>query len=113
MDNTFYVFGGPVFLIIGGEGPFSSGYLTNTMFREYAQEYKGLLVGLEHRYYGESIPTSDLGFGNLVYLTHDQALADLAFFRSTVLIPGLADQSRWIVCGGSYSGSLSAWARTR
>lgn len=51
---------------------------------------------------------------NLEYLTIQQALADLAEFISAM--NGRYDlpaQTKWIVFGGSYSGSLAAWFRLR
>ena len=47
---------------------------------QMAQNYSALLVSLEHRFYGESIPGNDCSTKNLKYLTVDQALADLAGF---------------------------------
>ena len=38
------------------------------------------VYALEHRYYGESIPTANLSLENLQDLTHDQALADISEF---------------------------------
>lgn len=51
---------------------------------------------------------------NLVYLNSQQALADIAYF-----IEGMnernnfAANTKWILFGGSYSGSLVAWARQK
>ena len=46
----------PVFLSMGGEGGSGPpGGLTTAL----AQQHKGLAFSLEHRYYGESIPTAD------------------------------------------------------
>jgi len=51
---------------------------------------------------------------NLVYLSSEQALADLAEFivdiPMTLRIPTSA---KWIVFGGSYPGSLAAWLRMK
>lgn len=49
-----------------------------------------------------------------MYLTSEQALADLAYF-----IQGINNQynfpndTKWIVFGGSYGGSLAAWVRAK
>ena len=48
-----------------------------------AKNYSALLIALEHRYYGESIPDSiksPMSTDSLKYLTVEQALADLAAF---------------------------------
>lgn len=51
---------------------------------------------------------------NLRFLNSTQALEDLANFirQQKAADPALADVP-WIVFGGSYAGSLSAWARIR
>lgn len=51
---------------------------------------------------------------NLVYLSSEQALADLAEFivniQNTYQIPSTA---KWVAFGGSYPGSLAAWLRMK
>lgn len=57
---------------------------------------------------------SDTSTENLKYLNSEQALADLAYF-----INGMNAKyesvsiSKWIVFGGSYSGTLAAWLRLK
>jgi len=56
----------------------------------------------------------DMSTTNLVYLSSEQALADLAEF--IVDIPttlGIPTSAKWIVFGGSYPGSLAAWLRMK
>lgn len=48
--------GGPVFLMIGGEGTLSPKWLSVGAMVEYAQEHGALMFGLEHRFYGKSRP---------------------------------------------------------
>jgi pimeloyl-ACP methyl ester carboxylesterase len=51
---------------------------------------------------------------NMVYLSSEQGLADLANFRQFVHDSfKLTDQNKWISFGGSYPGSLSAWFRLK
>jgi hypothetical protein len=51
---------------------------------------------------------------NLVYLSSEQGLADLATFRMFIHKKyNLTDSNRWISFGGSYPGSLSAWVRLK
>lgn len=51
---------------------------------------------------------------NLVYLSSEQALADLANFivniKTKYKIPSSA---KWVAFGGSYPGSLAAWLRMK
>lgn len=49
-----------------------------------------------------------------MYLTSQQALADLAYFvqvmNDTYKLP---NTTKWIAFGGSYAGSLAAWLRSK
>lgn len=49
-----------------------------------------------------------------MYLHSDLALADLAYFIQSINIDyKLPNGTKWIVFGGSYAGSLSAWMRVK
>lgn len=78
---------------------------------ELAKEHRALLVNVEHRFYGESYPTSTMSTHNLQYLSSQQALADLAriitYIKSSLNTPS----SRVVVVGGSYPGNMAAWFR--
>lgn len=65
------------------------------------------------RFYGDSHPTSDLSVKNLVYLSSEQALADLASFVTAMNEQNNLTDTKWISFGGSYPGSLSAWFRLK
>lgn len=54
----------------------------------------------------------DLSVKNLIYLTSEQALADLATFI-TKTKDELKLTGKWIAFGGSYPGSLAAWLRMK
>ncbi|KAI4793923.1 hypothetical protein KUCAC02_032401 [Chaenocephalus aceratus] len=104
---------GPVFLMIGGEGPANAAWMQNGTWLKYAEKLGALCFMLEHRFYGKSRPTSDLSTGNLRFLSSRQALADLAHFLSvTAETRGLGDR-HWVAFGGSYPGSLAAWSRLK
>ncbi len=62
---------------------------------------------LEHRYYGESQPFSDLSTPNLKFLSTDQALEDLVFFKNE-MVRQQKLTGPWIAVGGSYPGMLAA-----
>ena len=66
---------------------------------------------------GESVPNNDSSTENLRLLSSDQALEDLVTFYTylNAQYPGNAGAPavRWVTFGGSYSGSLSAWARLK
>lgn len=57
---------------------------------------------------------SDISTDNLKHLFSAQALADAANFIQTMNKKhGFTDQQKWIVFGGSYSGSLAIWMRQK
>lgn len=76
-----------------------------------AANYSALLVSLEHRFYGESIPNGNVLSENLVFLTVEQALADLATFTDYFTDEYKTGESSWFAFGGSYPGALASWYR--
>lgn len=86
-----------------------------------AEKQHGLVVALEHRFYGESIPNDSATTANYALLTVEQALADLASFTEyfkTLQSPTSSGElashadSQWFGFGGSYPGALASWYRT-
>ncbi|XP_069069586.1 putative serine protease K12H4.7 [Pleurodeles waltl] len=115
IDDSFASNGsnGPVFLMIGGEGPANPAWMSHGTWLTYAQKMGAVCLMLEHRFYGESHPTEDMSTSNLRYLSSLQALADLAHFQ-TVMAEKLGLSNRkWVAFGGSYPGSLAAWYRLK
>ena len=109
-----------MFLYIGGEGP--QGAPSDHLYMATLAKKEGaLMVALEHRFYGESRPTTDMSVGNLKFLTSEQALGDLAHFTNYLKDPDPAQStpalhlkysaaaSKFVTFGGSYPGALSAW----
>ncbi|KAF2074097.1 hypothetical protein CYY_004582 [Polysphondylium violaceum] len=114
VNSTYYAPGGPIFLVLGGEGPLTAGYVTgHFVVNLYAQKFNALIVAVEHRFYGKSMPKPDLSTENLKFLTTQQALADYATFRQYIAQKYNTGNGKWISFGGSYSGSLSAWMRLK
>lgn len=120
-DATYYKSGGPVIVLASGEdtGVDRLPYLQKGILHQLIQATNGIGVVLEHRYYGTSIPTSDLSTQNLRFLTTKQALADTAYFAQSVKFEGLENYSinapnvPWIAYGGSYAGAFVAFLRTQ
>lgn len=107
--SDYFKEGSPVFLYIGGEGTAScpSGYVTHL-----AQNYSAMVVTLEHRYYGKSVPNDNSYTENLKYLTVQNALADLNTFTKYFLnYKNLTDTTKVFAFGGSYPGGLASWYR--
>jgi hypothetical protein len=60
-----------------------------------------LAIGLEHRYYGKSIPFKQLTTENLSYLSSSQALLDAAsFIESFRAEKKLPKKTKWVAVGG-------------
>eukprot|EP01086_Lenisia_limosa_P005084 TRINITY_DN2122_c0_g1_i1.p1 TRINITY_DN2122_c0_g1~~TRINITY_DN2122_c0_g1_i1.p1 ORF type:complete len:265 (+),score=52.98 TRINITY_DN2122_c0_g1_i1:115-795(+) len=108
-----YVQGGPVFVYISGEAQMGPGTVDAGEAVEMAKELNGAVFALEHRYYGESVPTPDLSTENLKWLTFEQGLEDLAFFRSYIRELYSLTESKFVIIGGSYAGAMSAWTRLK
>eukprot|EP01112_Ceratiomyxa_fruticulosa_P005570 TRINITY_DN1624_c0_g4_i2.p1 TRINITY_DN1624_c0_g4~~TRINITY_DN1624_c0_g4_i2.p1 ORF type:complete len:277 (-),score=50.77 TRINITY_DN1624_c0_g4_i2:719-1549(-) len=116
---------GPVFLYINGEGPVSGPPSSSTdEVVTLAQKFSAIIVTLEHRYYGQSVPFANNSLQNLQYLSSKQALFDLAHFivnftnyvlppPPVVNNPGEITTRKVFTIGGSYSGALSAWFRLK
>lgn len=103
-----------VFLMLGGEGEASIAWMDYGSWVVSAKKYGALLFQLEHRFYGASQPFTDLSTENLHYLSSEQALADAAnFIKAMNQQYSLPSDVKWIVFGGSYSGSLAAWLRLK
>ncbi|XP_023312840.1 putative serine protease K12H4.7 [Anoplophora glabripennis] len=103
-----------VFLLIGGEGQAGVQWMSAGAWIQTAREYGALLFQLEHRFYGESHPLSDLSLPNLRFLSSQQAIEDIATFISAMNREyHLPQNVKWILFGGSYSGSLATWARQK
>ncbi|KAJ2028577.1 hypothetical protein GGI03_007853 [Coemansia sp. RSA 2337] len=120
VNATFYRPGGPIYVSTPGESPVNARYIDKSHFTSLAQRTNGLLVTMEHRYFGASNPMPDLSGASLRFLTIENALADFAAFirvakrtpSSVFPIPVVAN-ARVIFGGGSYSGNVAAWMRAK
>ena len=121
----------PVFLYVGNESPIET-YINHTgLMWELAPKFGAIVVFLEHRYEGESLPDPrstlpPTGHGCMAYSSSIQALADAAYFIQNVLFtsdltfnnpspPSVSTLHRRpvIAFGGSYGGMLAAWLRMK
>ncbi|OKL62228.1 hypothetical protein UA08_02156 [Talaromyces atroroseus] len=125
VSTNYYRSGGPVFVYDVGE---SSAYSSaqgmlgqSSFFRSFLEEFGGIGIVWEHRYYGDSLPmgsiNADTPAENFQYLTHAQAIADIPYFatnfsRSEFPSEDLSPKATpWIMIGGSYSGMRAAFTR--
>ncbi|XP_025829654.1 putative serine protease K12H4.7 [Agrilus planipennis] len=113
-NDECFVSGGPIFIYLGGEWTITTGNLMTGPIYDIACENGGYMFYTEHRYYGESQPTSDWSSENLKYLSADQALADIAYFIKYQKENVQALQNSSVVAiGGSYSATLATWLRIK
>lgn len=112
-NAQFFNGSGPLFLYVEGEGAGSPYDVLSGQHVELAANHSALVIALEHRYYGASVPTGDMSVDNMGYLSSHQAVGDVArFLREYVAVqyPGV---TAVITYGGSYPGALSGWLRFR
>ncbi|KAL8039797.1 hypothetical protein ABFX02_10G059500 [Erythranthe guttata] len=109
----------PIFVYTGNEGRIDW-FAQNTGFMfETAPRFNALLVFIEHRYYGKSVPfggnkeTAYANSSTLGYLSSAQALADYAAVILDLKSNLTAADSPVVVFGGSYGGMLAAWLRLK
>ena len=101
----------PVFYIICGEWN-CAGTGSYSFVENLAKKFKGHLVALEHRFYGESLPTRKLTTQSLKTLNLESAIEDLKTFQLHLMkTRGLT--GKWISAGGSYAGTLAAFYRLK
>jgi pimeloyl-ACP methyl ester carboxylesterase len=112
--DSFYQPKGPILMYFGNEGQIEDFYNNTGAIFEIAEQVHGLIVFLEHRFYGSTLPFGDQSYDNdkLVYLTIEQALADMALFISSKKT-FLNCSGPVINFGGSYGGMLSAWFQVK
>jgi pimeloyl-ACP methyl ester carboxylesterase len=100
----------PVLFYFCGEAPCDGAYVATMADAAFA--LNASVVALEHRYYGESLPFSDLTFDHMKYLTIHNALEDAASFEAFAKAQ-LPLKGKWISVGGSYPGMLAAFYRQK
>ncbi|KAJ2595464.1 hypothetical protein H4R99_005349 [Coemansia sp. RSA 1722] len=118
VNATFYKPGGPIYITTPGESPVSSSYIDQTHFTQLAKSTGGILVNIEHRFFGKSNPMPDLSGNSLQYLTIENVLGDFAAFTraakyrpDSVFPASVSRNSKVIFGGGSYAGNIAAWMR--
>ncbi|KAL0555311.1 hypothetical protein IC582_009254 [Cucumis melo] len=109
----------PIFVYTGNEGNIEW-FAQNTGFLlQSAPRFRALVVFIEHRFYGKSIPfggDEDVANSNsstLGFLSSTQALADYATLITDLKKNLSAVDSPVLVFGGSYGGMLAAWFRLK
>ncbi|KAG5559539.1 hypothetical protein RHGRI_009164 [Rhododendron griersonianum] len=108
VNNRYWRQGGPIFVYTGNEGNIEW-FAANTGFMlDIAPKFNALLVFIEHRFYGESMPFGKDSYKSaetLGYLNSQQALADFAVLIRSLKKNHSSEASPVVVFGGSYGGS--------
>ncbi|KAJ2228131.1 hypothetical protein H4R99_005344 [Coemansia sp. RSA 1722] len=119
-NATFYKPGGPILVVTPGETSIGTYYTDSSYFNNLAQQTNGLVVAIEHRFYGNSNPMPDLSGPSLKFHTIDNVLEDFASFvhaaktsPDSVFPVGVSANSKVIFGGGSYAGAIAAWMRAK
>ncbi|GLT80827.1 hypothetical protein SLA2020_522420 [Shorea laevis] len=109
----------PIFAYLGEESDLDIDLPLVGFLTDNASRFKALLVHIEHRFYGKSIPfgyskEAAMKNANLRgYFTSVQAIADYADILIHIKKTLSAMNSPVIVIGGSYGGMLAAWFRLK
>ncbi|MED6206018.1 hypothetical protein PIB30_023086 [Stylosanthes scabra] len=110
--------GAPIFAWHGAEQSLDQEFNAAGFPKDNAPHFNALLVYIEHRYYGESIPFGSYkeamrNASTRGYFNSAQALADYAAILLHIKKTLNAHNSPIIVFGGSYGGMLAAWFRLK
>ncbi|KAF8396468.1 hypothetical protein HHK36_018091 [Tetracentron sinense] len=108
----------PIFVYLGEEAPLDYDVGGIGFLPENAPRFNALIVYIEHRYYGKSIPFGSReealkNASTLGYFSSAQALADYAEVITNLKKNLSAETSPVIVIGGSYGGMLASWFRLK
>ncbi|XWS28653.1 hypothetical protein CRYUN_Cryun25bG0089400 [Craigia yunnanensis] len=108
----------PIFAYLGAEGSLDGDLAVIGFLNDNAIRFDALVVYIEHRYYGKSIPfgSREEAFKNastLGYFNSAQAIADYAEIIMHIKKKLDAFYSPVIVIGGSYGGMLASWFRLK
>lgn len=107
----------PILFYCGNEGAIedfynNSGFITENL----AQEFKGLVIFAEHRFFGESMPfggQQDYDVKKNKFLTVEQAMSDFVELLREYKEKNDLKDHPVIAFGGSYGGMLSSWSRMK
>ncbi|XP_052476922.1 uncharacterized protein LOC105799125 isoform X2 [Gossypium raimondii] len=108
----------PILAYLGAESHLNVSLTSIGFLNDNAVSFNALLVYIEHRYYGISIPfgSREEAFKNastLGYFNSAQAIADYAEIIMHIKNELRAFYSPVIVVGGSYGGMLASWLRLK
>lgn len=111
VNENHYRENGPIFIYIEGYSVVSPTFITSGNVFDAAIAQGGVLIALECRYFGMSLPTPDASFENLQWLTIHQVVADIGRFAN--FMKRQYHEAPIILYGRNYGGKLAVWARQK
>lgn len=112
LNREHYRDQGPIFVFVSN-AEFHEELLTRGLVFDIAAATGGALATFDHRFTGDNLLTEGSSLEELALLTVDQALADIAFFITTLRRDLDNTQGRVIVWGTGYGASLATFARKK
>jgi len=113
VEETHFKPGGPMIVYTGNEGSIDEFASATGVMWDLAKRVSGLIVFIEERYYGKSLPPAGTAYR---YLSHAQILADYVMIITSLqhsyfgYSPSDNSPSPPVVAvGGSYGGMLAAY----
>lgn len=108
---------GSLFVFLGNEAPLTN--IAQPIIFENAVRKNALILEVEHRYYGQSVPFEPQPISNMLltpqykYLTVEQVMADTKAVVESIRQEFNINNTRvpTLVVGGSYGGDISAYHR--
>lgn len=119
-NQTYYIWDdywekptGPLFIFMGYASPLLPEQFTKAgTITEATKRFKGLVLAIEQRYYGESLTYDMLRREKLTYLTSQQMLADIASIQQKVMNDyNISASSAKIIFGYSFGGFHAVYYR--
>lgn len=114
MNLDHYRENGPIFIFVNAADPTSTEWIEDGLVVDVARQVGAALVTADHRYVRTNIPTETAEFEDLVFLTVDQAVADIATLVVTLYDHlGKDDPTQVILWGQGYGAALATFARKK
>lgn len=105
-----------IILYLGGANELDPNEITSGPILEIASQTKSVIIGLEHRYFGKSVPTVNMSQFNMQYCSVPQAILDIKSFVLQGKIRNdyctEPDFCKFFLMGKGYGGGLATWAST-
>lgn len=113
-NSEYYQDGGPIFIYVGGDFPVGTFWLEHGHMHDIAKDLNGYIFGTETRYFGQNRPRSDVTTENLMFLSIEQILADMAHLIDHIRQedPRLIN-AKVILVGTMFGGNLATWFRVK